>query len=246
LVLRVVLKRGEFCFEIQIHDCNLSGMRRPKAVGESRLSRKFARVFQGNLFGGKESRSGRGSDADQTGVLRSELPKLLNDFGIVSLLDLPCGDLNWISKTDLGYVSYKGVDVVPELIAKLSKEYSAGGKSFEVADITQEVPSGDFDAILCRDLFVHLTTADIKMALINLKKTGATYLLTTHFSDPRPYRNLPSIPFRVGWRPINLMEAPFHFPPPLSLLNEKCTEAKGRFSDKSIGVWRLKDLDIPS
>jgi hypothetical protein len=245
-VLRVVLKRSAFYFEIQIHDCNLCGMRRSKALGQSRLSRKFERVFRGNLFGGMDSRSGRGSDADQTGVLRSELPKLLEAFGILTLLDLPCGDLNWISKTDLGRVIYRGVDVVPELIAKLSREHSTGGKSFEVADITREVPSGKFQAILCRDLFVHLTTAEIKLALIHLKKTGATFLLTTHFSNPRPYRNLPSIPFRVGWRPINLMEAPFHFPPPLSILNEKCTEANGRFSDKSIAVWRLQDLDIPS
>jgi 2-polyprenyl-3-methyl-5-hydroxy-6-metoxy-1,4-benzoquinol methylase len=211
---------------------------------ESRLSKKFGRVFRWNLFFGKESRSGRGSDADQTEVLRAELPKLLRDLGVTSLLDLPCGDLNWISKTNLDGISYKGVDVVPDLISKLAMEHPQSGKSFEVADITYQVPSGNFDAILCRDLFVHLSTIDIAKALHNLKKTGATYLLTTHFSDPRPYRNLPQIPFRVGWRPINFLMPPFRFPTPLALLNEKCTEAKGQFSDKSIGVWRLQDLEI--
>jgi hypothetical protein len=149
-----------------------------------------------------------------------------------------------MSKTNLDGINYKGVDVVPNLISKLAIEHSQSGKSFEVADITYQVPSGNFDAILCRDLFVHLSTIDITKALHNLKKTGATYLLTTHFSDPRPYRNLPQIPFRVGWRPINFLMSPFRFPIPLALLNEKCTEAKGRFSDKSIGVWRLQDLEI--
>ena len=231
-------------FVICPHDCTLDNMRKVINFGNSRLPRKFAKVFKKNLFGGNESRSGRGSDSDQTEVLRSELPKLLKDLGITSLLDLPCGDLNWISKTGLGDIYYKGVDVVPDLIAKLSKEYSGTGKSFEVADITKQVPSGSFQGILCRDLFVHLTTSEIDSALKNLQMTGATYLLTTHFSDSRPYKNLPRVPFRVGWRPINLMEAPFHFPPPLALLNEKCSEAKGRFSDKSIGVWKLQELDF--
>ena len=234
----------DLCLEISVLDPIINSMWILGHSNESRLSKKFARVFRWNLFFGKESRSGRGSDADQTEVLRAELPKILETLGVTSLLDLPCGDLNWISKTNLGGISYKGVDVVPELIAKLSLEHSESGKQFEVADITYQVPSGKFDAILCRDLFVHLSTNDINRALSNLKKTGAAYLLTTHFSDTRPYKNLPSIPFRVGWRPINFLGDPFRFPTPLFLLNEKCTEAQGRFSDKSIGVWRLQDLEI--
>jgi hypothetical protein len=44
------------------------------------------------------------------------------------------------------------------------------------------------------------------------------------------------------WRVLNLECSPFDFPPPMELLNEGCTEAGGRFADKSLGLWRIADL----
>jgi hypothetical protein len=38
-----------------------------------------------------------------------------------------------------------------------------------------------------------------------------------------------------GWRTLNFQLPPFNFPPPLHLLNENCTEAGGKFFDKSLG-----------
>jgi hypothetical protein len=46
------------------------------------------------------------------------------------------------------------------------------------------------------------------------------------------------------WRPLNLERPPFGFPPPLRVLNEKCTEAGGAFRDKSLAVWWLQDLAV--
>jgi len=46
------------------------------------------------------------------------------------------------------------------------------------------------------------------------------------------------------WRPLNLERPPFNLPPPLVLVNEQCTEAQGRYADKSLGVWRLGDLAL--
>jgi hypothetical protein len=44
------------------------------------------------------------------------------------------------------------------------------------------------------------------------------------------------------WRPLNLERPPFNFPPPAELLAEGCTEAEGRFLDKCLGLWAIKDL----
>jgi hypothetical protein len=219
-------------------------MRFGQRGGFSFLGKKFGVIYRLNLFFGQESRSGRGSDTDQTDVIRAEIPRILRELDVASLLDLPCGDLNWISKTDLGNIRYTGMDVVPQLISKLERDFRGTDKFFRLADITAEVPSGKFDAILCRDLLVHLSTTEIIRALVNLKATGARYLITTHFSEKRTYKELTSLPFVVGWRPINFMESPFDFPPPIATINENCTESGGRFSDKCLGVWDLQDLSV--
>ena len=39
-----------------------------------------------------------------------------------------------------------------------------------------------------------------------------------------------------------MQAAPFSFPPPLKIINEKCTEGGAAFKDKSLGLWRLADI----
>lgn len=42
--------------------------------------------------------------------------------------------------------------------------------------------------------------------------------------------------------PINLQAAPFHWPVPAQLLHEGNPDP--RYADKSLGVWRLTDLEL--
>jgi len=44
------------------------------------------------------------------------------------------------------------------------------------------------------------------------------------------------------WRLLNLQRPPFNFPPPLRLMNERCTESRGAFGDKSLGLWLVGQL----
>lgn len=207
------------------------------------LKKKFARVFQENAFGGEISLSGRGSELNQTKKIMEEIPNLLKAFSITSLVDIPCGDQNWISKVDLGEIRYIGADIVSELIEKNNKAFYGGNRSYIELDITRKVPPRS-DLVLCRDLLVHLSTKEITNSLRNIKRSGSTYLLTTTFTGNRDYKNLPFISRHVGWRPINLEVYPFNFPKPLQILNEGCTEGDGAFADKSLGLWRLEDLTI--
>jgi 2-polyprenyl-3-methyl-5-hydroxy-6-metoxy-1,4-benzoquinol methylase len=186
-----------------------------------------------------ESLSGRGSDSDQTAQLKLELPLMLKELGVKTLLDLPCGDLNWMKDVDLGSISYTGADIVPQLIADLTTRFRESGKDFICLDATRQNP-GKYDAIFCRDMLVHLSHKDIIRTLKMFKGSGSRYLLTTHFTDQRPFEDLK----KLGWRPINFTLEPFSFPSPLKLLNERCTEAGSAFLDKSIAVWRLEDLTL--
>jgi hypothetical protein len=207
------------------------------------LKKKFTTVFSKNAFGGKTSLSGQGSDLDQTKRIQDELPRLLRKYSVASLVDLPCGDQNWIAKVPLDNLTYVGADIVKDLIRENNALYGSKNRSYVELDITREIPPRA-DLILCRDLLVHLNTKQIYSTLRNIKRSGSTFILTTTFTDDREYRNLPIFTRSVGWRAINLQAAPFNFPEPLEVINEECTEGNGLFSDKSLALWKLSDLPV--
>lgn len=43
---------------------------------------------------------------------------------------------------------------------------------------------------------------------------------------------------------MNLALAPFGFPAPALLLDERCSEAGGAYRDKAVAAWRLDELPI--
>ena len=160
--------------------------------------------------------------------------ELLSAMRIQTLLDAPCGDFNWADRLTDVVDAYIGVDIVGELIARNSREYGGGNRTFIVADLTRD-PLPKSDLVLCRDCLVHFPFADIWATLANFKRSGAEYLLTTTFVGRAVNRNI-----RLGrWRPLNLEAAPFHFPPPLEVIDEQCTHSGGIYRDKRLGLWRM-------
>jgi len=202
------------------------------------LQQRFRRIHETNLWGAADSVSGLGSEADATAVLRNELPLLLRELGVTSLLDAPCGDAGWINKTDLG-AAFIGIDIVPDLIAALRERAGRGeiGGDYRLADITRD-PLPRADAILCRDCLVHLSFANIARAIANFRRSGATWLITTTFPDWHDNLDCED----GDWRALNFERAPFSWGSPVTLLNENCMEAGGGWRDKSLGVWRLSDI----
>jgi hypothetical protein len=196
----------------------------------------FRDIYVSNTWGSDDSRSGTGSDQTQTGVIRGVLPGLFRELGVRSLLDIPCGDFHWMRLLNLD-LDYIGADVVPELIAANEACYGGPRRHFEVMDIaTDDLPR--VDLVFCRDLLVHFAFADAQRAIANLKRSGATWLLTTTFSGRQTNDDI-----RTGeWRPLNLQLPPFSLPPPVQLINEACTEWDGEWADKCLGLWRFADL----
>ena len=82
------------------------------------LSERFERIFETNLWGGKESKSGVGSTLDATRKLRAGLLEIIEDTKCKVLVDCPCGDFNWISEIAPAVERYIGADVVGELNEK--------------------------------------------------------------------------------------------------------------------------------
>jgi len=210
-----------------------------KDAGRDRFARGriaediFSDIYEHNLWGNSESVSGRGSTLARTAVIRREFPALLEEVGAKSLLDAPCGDFNWMQQTDLGSVTYIGVDVVPNLISRNQRRFGGEGRSFLTLDITRDsMPAAD--VILCRDCFIHLSFRDIRAALANFKQSNSGYLFATTHTNVREHRDIAT----GQGRNVNLLLPPFNFPAPLKMV---CEDPE---LTKCLGVWRLEQLQI--
>lgn len=196
----------------------------------------FNDIFRKNRWAGSESVSGTGSNEIQTRVIARRLPELISKLQVTTLLDVPCGDFHWMNKVDLSSVQYLGADIVDALIANNTERYSRENREFLVLDLIRD-PLPEVDLLFCRDCLVHLSFADIRLALQNICESGSQYLLTTTFTDKDNFD------IRTGqWRPINLEREPFNLPPALMLVDEECTEGGGSHADKSMGLWRVTDI----
>lgn len=211
-----------------------------RSIGQQNFAGKtvseiFTETYRKRYWRSRESVSGRGAELGQTALLRGELPALFRQYGIRTLLDLPCGDFNWMRQVDLGEVRYTGGDIVAELIAQNQEKYAGERRTFLELDLlTDALP--DADCILVRDCLVHFSLEHIRQALENIRQSNITYLLTTSFPGTRHNEDI-----QTGhWRTLNLQLAPFLFPEPLVCLNEGCTEENGAYADKSLCLWKIE------
>lgn len=204
---------------------------------ETSAENVFTKIYKTNAWSGIDSISGRGSEVDQTSEIIRILPTLLKEYEISTLLDIPCGDFNWMKNVNLNGITYIGADIVSDLINKNSETFQTKDISFiKLNLIADKLPTGDM--ILCRDCLVHLSFSEIQSALDNICNSGSKYLLTTTFTREEKNRDITT----GQWRPLNLEIFPFFLPKPLTTINEGCTEASGKFADKSLGLWRTMDI----
>jgi SAM-dependent methyltransferase len=162
---------------------------------------------------------------------------LLRRLNARRLLDVPCGDFNWMRHVDLSGIDYIGGDIVESMIEANRERYESATRKFMRVDLTSG-PLPDADVILCRDCLVHFSFANIIAAFRAIKTNGARYLLTTTFLNRQVNKDIVD----GDWRPLNLMESPFLLPEPHSVIIEECTEEGGAYADKALAVWRVSDL----
>ncbi len=198
----------------------------------------FTLIHDRNYWNSQESVSGTGSELGQTVALVHALPALFKEFDIKSILDVPCGDLNWMKEVPLDGVRYIGGDIVEKLIHRNRARFTARPElEFRVLDLLKD-PLPTTDLVLVRDCMVHLPLADITTVLQRIKASGSRYLLATTFTRHAENRDI-----RMGdWRPVNLTVAPFNLPTPLRLIDEGCMEGEGRYGDKAMALWDLRSL----
>lgn len=211
-------------------------------VEAAKLSRKnsreiFTDIYKSNAWNGAQSVSGQGSDLVETAELLAQMPAFLTRYNIKTLIDLPCGDYNWMQHLAYDFDQYTGVDIVEDIISVNQNKFGNKTRNFKVQDcLNDDIEQADI--LMCRDLLIHFSNADVKKFLANIKRAPITYLLTTHFIDEK------NIDIATGqWRPINLTAAPFNLPAPIDMIVEKTKMFNGKYANnKVMALWRIEDI----
>jgi hypothetical protein len=199
----------------------------------------FTRIFNERAWGGRESASGIGSDMASVGRVLRELPIILRRLGVKSIVDAPCGDMNWMRRLEHQFKSFIGIDIVPAIVCLLRQQIWPEYYHFQVGNITTDIlPRADL--VFCRDCLVHLPFEKIREAVRLFKKGGFLYIIATTFPARRDNQDC-----LVGqWRPLNMSVEPFCWMEPLLLLSEREAGDGFEFPDKSLGVWALDSLPV--
>jgi Methyltransferase domain len=206
----------------------------------SEMERVFQSIHDSNAWGCEGSPSGPGSTKERGADFADALLAVLRQLGCRVLLDVPCGDFNWIGPVAEAMDRYIGADILPEPVNRNRARYGSPRVGFVRLDLASD-PLPDADVILCRDCLVHLSSRDIRRCLENIRLSRAKHLVTTTFVGPRENEEVPT----GAWRPLNLERPPFSLPRPLDLIDERCHHTGGIYADKRLAVWRVADL-IPA
>ena len=202
----------------------------PKAV--------FSEIYADNLWNDAESRSGPGSTMAYTAGIRAALERIVVERRIGVFLDAPCGDFHWMRAVPLPAATrYIGGDIVPDLVADLTRKYGDDRHAFQALDITRG-PLPDADIWMCRDCFFHLSYADIARALQNFAAANIPLLLLTSHIPPPDGRYENHDIVTGDARPIDLRAEPFGFPEPV----ERFDDWVAPFSPREMGLWTREQV----
>jgi len=184
----------------------------------------FSDIYKGGAWvvdKDQDSLSGEGSTFAATSNLSSHLSGFLRDVGCRKLVDIGCGDFNWMRNLE-GDFDYIGIDVVPHIIEINKAKYANDRRQFICMDATSErVAAGD--VAVCREVLFHLSFEDALKVLRNIKDAGFKYVLIT--TEQSVWFNSD---IRNGdYRRVNLSKAPFRFPKPYAELpDDKVREGR--------------------
>jgi hypothetical protein len=197
--------------------------------------RIFSEIYEARTWGDAESRSGTGSKLSSTTAVRAALSRWIQELGVESLLDAPCGDYNWMRECvrDVGH--YIGADIVEALIERNRRDHGGPAREFVLCDLVRD-PLPRADAVLCRDGLVHLKLAAALQAVENIASSGSTYLMATTFENVARNEDIVT----GFWRPLDLSKPPFCFPAPLQLVEERRDPDSGLV--KQLGLWKIDAL----
>jgi SAM-dependent methyltransferase len=173
---------------------------------QTSLTHTFNRVYTEGIWGrdaAGNGTSGSGSTLEITREYRAYVEDFIKKHNVKSIVDAGCGDWRFSSAMDWGEASYLGVDIASDVIAAVRKKHEKGKITFQVGDITEELPAADL--LISKDVLQHLSNSLVhKFIRNNLRKGKYKWVILT---NDRGSENLDTQP--GGYRTIDLAAPPF-------------------------------------
>jgi len=160
---------------------------------------------------GEESLCGGGSWESQSRDARKFIQDKITGIQPREILDLGCGDWNWMRKINFSDSRYLGIDCDDQMIQDNSDKYGSDQIRFEVGDIFS-IDLPEVDLVICRDVLFHVRQELTIKLLEKLRSRKRLFLIATSFNnqkknhEPREYCRIED----WGFYRINLMEEPFN------------------------------------
>lgn len=93
------------------------------------------------------------------------------------MIDVSCGDYEWLQRVNKDGVKYVGADIAKDLIDENNEKFGQESIQFLPLNLIEnDMPKGDL--VFVRDCLVHLSCAVIRCTVSNIKESGSMYLLT--------------------------------------------------------------------
>jgi len=141
----------------------------------------FDKAYRFNEWGGKagEFYSGSGSKPEVAASYCEMVRRFIADRGLLTVVDLGCGDFRVGAHLQVTGVSYLGIDIVPELIDRNRRLFENDNVGFMRLDmIIDRLP--DAELCLIRQVFQHLSNDQICEMLKKITKYPYV-LITEHY-----------------------------------------------------------------
>jgi SAM-dependent methyltransferase len=176
------------------------------AVNRQLLTNTFNRIYAEGTWGtdvAGTGTSGTGSTLEITREYRAFVEDFIKKHRITSVVDAGCGDWSFSSAMDWGNASYLGVDIASDVIAAVRNKHERGKITFQVGDITDDLPTADL--LISKDVLQHLSNTLVqKFIRNNLRKGKYKWVILTN-DRGRENRDVAS----GGYRAIDLASPPF-------------------------------------
>lgn len=167
--------------------------------------------------------------------------KVAYNVSRVRLLDVPCGDMAWMSRflKIRDDVDYTGIDIVPELIRHHQETFKSYPWKFQLRDLVASPLNETYHLILCRTLLQHLYNYDVMKLLSHISISGSAFLLSTSFFRHKENQELVGDSENPGrFRRLNLELKPIALTPPQCMFRDGPPDAYEGW-DHFLALWRL-------